>query len=509
MFLPHKLSSLTMVKRILILAACYLPVSVWGNALSLSNITVNQPAQTVTFTAQWQNSWRVNVVPFNWDAIWVFVKWRNCGVDPNTPWTHGSLSLGGSTVPAALQATQRNGVAGMDADNLGMMLRQSVAGVYPTAGPYTITLNVTNMPTDPVATPIDLKVFGIEMVFIPQGAFTVGDGNAGSNSRQFTSASIPNENAIALPISGYPTQNAPAGFPKGFNPIYVMKYEVSQGQYAEFLNAVHANAQVSRYQVLGPPLNTLTFVSYNRYTILSNAPAPDIYNAQRQDWACNFMSWSDLTAYLDWAALRPMTELEYEKICRGPQAPVLNELAWGSTNAIVGVNFSATVPSEDGSEVFTPVGGSNIISNTPTYGGGAFTTFGTQGPARVGIFALPTSTTREGTGAAYYGVMEMSGNLWEWVVYLSTATESQNFVGALGDGVLDANGNHNVATWPAGNYAIPITNDIGNKAIGGRGGGWNNGAADRCRLSDRWHAHYQFMGNGIDRASTIGGRGIR
>ena len=29
------------------------------------------------------------------------------------------------------------------------------------------------------------------------------------------------------------------------------------------------------------------------------------------------ISWSDMSAYLDWSGLRPMTELEYEKACRG------------------------------------------------------------------------------------------------------------------------------------------------------------------------------------------------
>jgi len=37
--------------------------------------------------------------------------------------------------------------------------------------------------------------------------------------------------------------------------------------------------------------------------------------------AVNYISWSDLTAYADWAGLRPITELEYEKACRGPVKP--------------------------------------------------------------------------------------------------------------------------------------------------------------------------------------------
>ena len=44
----------------------------------------------------------------------------------------------------------------------------------------------------------------------------------------------------------------------------------------------------------------------------------------------NYMTWTDLLAYLDWSCLRPMTEFEYEKICRGPVYPVANEYAWGN-----------------------------------------------------------------------------------------------------------------------------------------------------------------------------------
>ena len=35
-----------------------------------------------------------------------------------------------------------------------------------------------------------------------------------------------------------------------------------------------------------------------------------------------YISWPDLLAYADWAALRPITELEYEKAARGVDVQV-------------------------------------------------------------------------------------------------------------------------------------------------------------------------------------------
>lgn len=48
--------------------------------------------------------------------------------------------------------------------------------------------------------------------------------------------------------------------------------------------------------------------------------------------ACNWLTWMDGAAYTDWAALRPFTELEFEKAARGPQLVVNDEYSWGSTD---------------------------------------------------------------------------------------------------------------------------------------------------------------------------------
>jgi hypothetical protein len=51
------------------------------------------------------------------------------------------------------------------------MLRHTSTGTFATIGPYTVTLKVTNLPT---SGSYDIAVFGIETVFIPKGAYTLG-----------------------------------------------------------------------------------------------------------------------------------------------------------------------------------------------------------------------------------------------------------------------------------------------------------------------------------------------
>ncbi len=208
-----------------------------------------------------------------------------------------------------------------------------------------------------------------------------------------------------------------------------------------------------------------------------------------KDIACNYLSWGDMTAYLDWSGLRPMTELEFEKACRGTIAPVANEYPWGTTG------IAPPVPTP------WPMAGATtegIATNYSTTLGNASysTTDGAiNGPLRVGIFAANGSNSGRATaGASYYGIMELGGNLFERPVTIGNAS-GRAFTGTHGNGVLAAGGDPDGATWPA-----PTTAD----GAGFRGGAWNSDAV-RLQVSDRNAATTEST----SRSSSFGGRGVR
>jgi formylglycine-generating enzyme required for sulfatase activity len=302
---------------------------------------------------------------------------------------------------------------------------------------------------------------------------------------------ITSENAISLKWagSGATSINVPAAFPKGYKAFHVMKYEISQGQYADFLNTLPATTANLRY-----PGN---FGNY-RNRLQSGGSYPNVYQSDRPDRAQNYLSWHDVCAYLDWAALRPITEMEYEKICRGPGASA-GEYAWGTTNITAGTTIGITP--ENGTEVFTNAG-ANCTYNNVTYTGGD----GGQGPVRVGIHAKVGSPSREASGATYYGVLDMSGNVWEMVVMVSDPAGNVGvpaYDGKWGDGVLDwVTGRANETTWPLGNPG----------GFGIRGGSWTNNW-EYQRVSSRWCLGQDIPAWGheirMGVITTHGGRGAR
>ncbi|MFO0416949.1 MAG: hypothetical protein ACK5Y6_06635, partial [Pseudomonadota bacterium] len=194
----------------------------------------------------------------------------------------------------------------------------------------------------------------------------------------------------------------------------------------------------------------------------------------------NYLSWGDLSAYLDWSGLRPMTELEFEKAARGSLPPVPSEFAWGASSFI---NASGITYPGLGSEV-----PANSGANVNWFGG-------ITGPLRAGSFAALNygGGSRIGAGGGYYGVLELSANLRERIVTLGNSI-GRSFTGLHGDGYLDNDGNANVLSWPG-------TDALG---AGFRGGSWNE-PSDRGRISDRQDAATQDS----SRSGEYGGRGAR
>ena len=450
------------MKKLLLIAFLFYTSSIYSNAINVTNLSLNTAAQEVSFDLQWENSWRVDSIsaPFNWDAAWVFVKFAECDSTSSITelqWEHGKLNTNISAHTFNnLEPVLNNGTTGM-ADSLGVMLRRTTNDFFTNAGPTAITLNVNNI--DPTKT-YHIRVVAIEMVYVNQGAFDIG-GNSNYNS--FDSINITSENATtitSLASGANASIDLSANYPKGFGAFHCMKYEISSGQYVTFLNTIDATQSSSRFANTAASRNTITNAGTGLY---------EKYETQRPDRVANYVGWDDLLSYLDWSGLRPMTELQYEKACRGPEDIVVDEYAWGTTNIQNGVQFTGF---ENGTEFFVN-GLANCTYNNVVYVGGD----GGRGPARCGIFALPTNSTREQSGATHYGIMEMSGNVYEFCINVSSFTDAVtgtvNYTGNWGDGYLDATGNWDVVGWPPAG-----------SGSGQRGGAYSSNALN-LRLASR------------------------
>ncbi|MBI4947342.1 MAG: SUMF1/EgtB/PvdO family nonheme iron enzyme [Bacteroidetes bacterium] len=487
----------------------------YANKLTIGSLTIDQAAQTIQIKVAWENSWRFNssTLPYNWDAAWIFVKFRDCSSDPQTTqFTQGIVSttltdhnwdvLGDGQ---RFEATKADGTAGIDVatNNTGVMLRPNTEGTFAQISD-TILLKITNLPTSGT---YDIRVFGIEMVFVPSSgggfsSFNVGDGNGVTFSTNALGQPFPVGEATPLTISSEAaiivnstsnissccnngsSSTVQAGFPKGFNSFYIMKYEITQGQYADFLNSVSEDMAT----------NTLWTGTYNqfRHMINNTGTAPQKYSTTRVDRACNYLSWSRVSAYLDWACLRPLTEMQYEKAGRGFAAKLLNEFAWGTTS-ITYPAAGGISGAENGTETITTANANangNAVAWSSGDGGGI------RGPLRAGIFATATST-RQLSGGSYFGAMELTGNVREFYIGICAGDAGGEVCASgisLGDGTLAATGYHNTADWPSGSAPAD-----GHVVV--RGGSWNA----VTYLSDRNNGNPCV----VTQDNTIGGRGGR
>ena len=509
--------TLRILRQTLIATACLLgTLSSKANNIQTTNgvVTGNTGTQMfVQFDLSWENSWRI--APDRWDAAWVFVKYRSS----DGLWRHASLDNSGHVAPggASISAGLVDPTSAYNASTnpaVGVFIYRS------TDGSGTFTANgiqlLWNYSADGVvaADVQEVRVFAIEMVYVPQGAFAAGSG--GTENAAFTLTTINTADATSAPsgtgglggqAGGYPTgQTAPANasWPNGFNAFYSMKYEVTQQGYVDFLNTLTYTQQNTRTTTVPTSVAGTGALNNNHRNGIDiqtsgvDPTTPALYACNLdgdaifgeavdgKDIACHSLSWGDLTAYLDWSGLRPMTELEFEKACRGTLAPVPDEYPWGTTgianNAYTLANAGAT--------------NEGIATNySTTLGNACYFTTGINAPLRVGIFAANANNSGRATaGASYYGIMELGGNMRERSVTIGNV-DGRAFAGLHGNGTLATDGNPDGATWPAPTTA---------SGTGFRGGAWFDFAFS-LRVSDRNFAANTDSG----RFNSRGGRGTR
>ena len=557
----------------------------------------------VKFNLSWSNSWRVTAAPANWDAAWVFVKFR-VGLNDAT---FTGVSSSGTTVTVGSTANLRVGMPVVKTAGTGTLAANTtIASIVNStqitlSGTPSVALNNATIVcrriwehawlndtghTAPSGSTIDaglltpgdtfnastnpavgvfvyrsatgtgtntfnnvqlrwnygahgiaddafvqIRVFALEMVYVPAGAFYVGGGatdqggfkdgttaNAfqvtaawnGTNASggrkignvdgQLWAADSPNSNNdIGVASTTTPLDD---DYPTGYDGFYCMKYELSQGMFRDFLNTLTRLQQatlVTRVtEAVGTQVHSGFAVSL-RLTIEISSSGVEATEIPAQygndasgngvfdetndgEWVpMNGIYWPDISAFIDWAALRPMTELEFEKACRGNQNAVTDEYAWGNTTltSALWANRSNVNQANEG--------------NTTTNGNA----FVNGQPQRSGLSA-GAATTRVQAGAGYYGALSLSSNLYEPVINISNAA-GRAYTGMHGDGMLTTTGTSNVTAWPGG------------AGIGARGGGHSDGfgcVTCRSRVADRSFANSGML-DATNRKNINGIRAVR
>ncbi|WP_251623961.1 formylglycine-generating enzyme family protein, partial [Odoribacter lunatus] len=211
----------------------------------------------VELNLSWDNSWRDD---FNWDAAWVFLKYKKRGA--TEPWHHGYLTREGHE--ASPQSGNEGGQYAFMFGETGSGSSAKVTGVFlmrdaVSDGNVSARLRLKwliKANTKKTLTAADFgdkldKIYvathAIEMVYIPYGSYYLGDNySAYSFAKSGVSPClIDSEAAVTLnTVNPSSTSVSLASYyPKGYNGFYLMKYETSQEQYMEFLNSLTLTQQ--------------------------------------------------------------------------------------------------------------------------------------------------------------------------------------------------------------------------------------------------------------------------
>ena len=383
------------------------------------------------FNLAWKNAWKNDR---NNDAVWLFCKLKS----------HDGMFKHISVLPSGHQTV--NTFSGREGD---LEFMPSIDGVgvfvFPKnefKGNIEVTLRILLDSEDIKGADTrnsSFDVFGVEMVRIPSGPFFLGNTDnsvraygAFYDPKKSTTIKIESEHQqfevsrngdlyyeASEGYEGDQKGRIPSSYPKGFQSFYIMKYELTEGQYVDFINNLGQGQRQDRL--------------IHQEEDYSGTIASDgiRLHTEYPDRPCPFVGWEDAMAFADWAGLRPMTEFEYTKASRGTVLPKGIAYPWGLKSKV----HVQKLPDKNGNLVMLNGWDESQLSDeTKTY-----------------------------FGASYYWVMDLAGSLWERVITIGHE-RGRNFKGTHGDGALSEEGKATNSDWPVG-----MENSGG---IGFRGGGF-------------------------------------
>ncbi|WP_298902209.1 SUMF1/EgtB/PvdO family nonheme iron enzyme [uncultured Psychroserpens sp.] len=393
---------------------------------------------TAVFNLSWDNSWHTNK---NHDAVWLFFK----SIPANGQAYHINVLGDGHSKVADFSDVPVDLGFETAPDSVGLFVFPKSAFRGNINVTIKITLNHQNFESINNRNAA-FRVFGIEMVNIPKQDFVLGDPDPSAQNYGSLYQPTSHKNTVSLcrlksetselkigmdadlfyqkkeGYEGDQTGVVPAGFPKGVDAFYLMKYEITEGLYATFLNTLPNDWQdlrnITKEENYERDGGSITFIEQKFQTPYENKP-------------CKFLGWEDAMTLADWSGLRPMTEFEFTKASRGNRKPIAGEFPWGTNNKYL----MQRMPDANGVLQMNNGWEEDMLSDD-----------------NLAYF-----------GASHYWVMDLSGSMWERVVSIGHPV-GRLYTGSYGDGKLGSNGLATNTDWPTGDA------DAG--GVGFRGGGF-------------------------------------
>lgn len=453
----------------------------------------NPQEKSVSLQINWRNSWRNEV---NFDGVYIFLKYK-----PKSREGYETMKIV-SVSPAPFQ--------GKDAmpdgfDKLGENIKTGIYVpdtkigffVFPEEACYKQKIEIKEIKVPVEVDEVEaIEVFAIEMVYIPEGSFKIGDirgsvkmgGKAINGFYTYPNKPTyqilsndkiefgPEEGMLYCDMdnpfsrSGAERFTIPEHYPKGYQAMWYMKHPLTMSQWVKFLNCLtrkqqqaQVHADLSGDEVTNYYVMTNTDHVEDRNEIFCKQYGNGIsesvkFYTSMPHTICNVLDWFSLCSFACFAGLRPITELEYIKACRGPLEPVANEFAWGSAHIGRVWNFDV----DEAERIDRPIperpgclANANYDAHTemlqgkpkpfkgtaPDWGGSVSESTFENAPLVKGY------SERECMGASYYGVLELSGNLWEYLISIGNE-KGRAFDGSHGSGYLTSEGLYDMPSWP-------------------------------------------------------------